>query len=109
LRREIIMKKNRKSGNGESGPSVGTIFHHSEVPGGQHFMAEFAKDGKSVTIHHDNGGGDTNIGFSKVVDFAIPSKDGRVINCLFKDGEDILLSTLTGRPWLSKKPLRMAI
>lgn len=102
----------RKGKGGErviEGPCVAKICHHSEVPGGRHFVAEFAKDGKAIVIHHDNGGGDTNIGFSEAVDFAFPSECGKAIACLFKTGGGVLLDTLSGSPWAGKRPLRMVI
>lgn len=102
--------KKRKRGNGIlDGPSVGRIYHHSEVPGGRDFMAELAADGKKIVIHHNNGSGDTNIGFTEMVDFVVPSECGMAINCLFKTGGSVPMDTLSGNPWAGGKPIRWVL
>lgn len=81
------------------GPILGQIVHHAEVAGGRSFVADFSKDGKVITVHHDNGGGDTVIGFSDVVEFAVPTVCGRAILCYLKKGGEVILNTITGQPW----------
>jgi len=96
-----------------SGPLLGRIEHYSEVTGGRSFVANFAENGKAITIHHKNGNSGKNakvdMEFSSVVEFAVPTICGRAICCYTEGGSELLMNTLTGQPWKGKWRLRFVI